>query len=158
MGFVSLFSLLLHAFENFHLKNLKRILGFIKSLIFTFYSKFSSWLNSPKSRAQSSIFPLWRHLTQGHLEPHGPICISLYWKKQKNNGFVEVFLHFFRQMHLRPWMGYLCLEASQTLTQRDLWGAGTARNSVESSILSWAFLCSWVQSHVCTIMASGWGL
>lgn len=94
-----------------------------------------------------SLKTLQKPLTQGHLEPSGPTCISFYWKEQKNNGFVEVFLHFSRQMHLSPGTGHLCLEAIQTLAQRDPVGQAQPGDSVEGSIL-----CGHVCAPGCGVM------
>lgn len=130
MGFVILFSSL-HAFENFHLKNLKEDLGLYQIPYLHFLCEAQFMIKLSQEPCTTQYFPslktLPKPLTQGHLEPSGPTCFSFYWKEQKNSGFVEAFLHFFRQMHLSPGMGHLCPEATQTLTQRDPCGAGTAR-------------------------------
>lgn len=58
MGFTILLSLVY--FRNFHNKKLKKNFGLWQISLLCFYVKFSSWLNYPKSCAQSNIFPLWR--------------------------------------------------------------------------------------------------
>lgn len=82
MGFVILFSLLLHTFENFHLKNLKKDFGLYQIPYLHFLCEVQFMIKLSQELCTTQYFPslktLLKPLTQGHFEPSGPTCISFY--------------------------------------------------------------------------------
>lgn len=146
MRFIILFSPLLCIFDNFYNKKLKHF-GLHQISYLCFYMKFSSWLNYPKSYAQSNIFLLWRQFRSPWqkviLSPVNLHAFSFIGKSRKA-WLCGGLTHFFKQMmHLGLGLGSICSEAAKTSAQRVSCGAGTARPATW-----WAALCSGHEKNV----------